>query len=372
MTMEGIVEGVLGTIPEDILEEIPEKMQETIQKFFNSLPCSSPYFEGDKTWKNGDCISKGKCEYINGMGHFIKEVYPCYTLLKCLDIDKRNKPQPEALLMSKTGEYIAIEVKCMPDPQFLESSVDKTNMKNQHNCFFWNDFIDDSALKAEERFIQSIRECIPNITNKDLEFFLKQFFKGIYVIISPVGNNFSIQDLVYQERKSFKPFLINEMATYSQMLLRKTISKTLQSKDLYRTVSFKDKLKLRLVLTKSNNVYFQIHDATSCSSLREYLRINEEGVIDFLNEFIISCDRKFKELNKETFTHKNIFLLSHRSTLSKATDVIEKCLNKLNVPNSIHEIWVTDHLYESIYNDDGIEIGEQIVERRYRKIYDNY
>lgn len=126
------------------------------------------------------------------------------------------------------------------------------------------------------------------------------------VDIIPIGNNLSVRESVYQERKDFKSFLVNEMVNYCTNLLGKAISGNFQEEDLYRVFIFKNKLKLHFVMTTNNTVYFQTHD-TIPFSLRNHMRINEEGVADFLEKFINSYDKKFKALNKETLTEKTFF-----------------------------------------------------------------
>lgn len=341
---------------------------ENIIDILNCLPCSGPCFEGKKNWKTGCCLEKLKCEYLNGMGCFIENIFPCYTIVKCLDVDRNDLSQPEALLKNESGEYMAIEMKRLPNPQFLESSVEKTNIKNAQDCFFWEKTIDDSTLKAGEQFRKMIKEDIPDISQAKLGVITYFFFLGINVDILPIGNNLSVRELVYPKRNEFKIFLTNEMAYFGINVFRKFISNNLHEEDFCKCVIFNNKLNLRFTMTTNQNVYFQLHDTTPFS-LREYLKINEEGVIDFLKKYLLSCDKKFRALNKETFTEKNIFLLTHESSLSEATNVIANCIGKLVVPKSIHEIWVTDYHYESVYNDDGDEIGEQITEYKYRKIY---
>ncbi len=342
--------------------------KEDILEFLNFLPCSGPCFEGEKNWKTGRCLEKQKCEYVNGMWRFIENIYPGYTIVKCLDVDENNSPQPEALLKNKSDEYMAIEMKSIPNPQFLESSVDKTNMKNTRDCSFWIDSIEDSIQKAQEKFKQIIKKSCSDIPQAELEEIISVFFLGMNVGISPIGNNLSVSELVYKERKDFKCFLENEMVDYSINLLKKAISRSLQEEDLYKFVTFNNKLNLRFALTIDNTGCIKVHDTTPFS-LRDYFNINEEGVSDFLKKYLDSCNNKFKALNKETSTERNILLLTHESTLSEATNVIANCLEKLVVPKSIQEIWVTDYHYESVYNDDGDEIGEQITEYKYRKIY---
>lgn len=342
--------------------------RDDVLEILKYLPCSKACFEGEKTWETGHCLEKRKCEYINGMWCFIVNCYSEYQIVKCLDVDKNNLSQPEALLKNDSGDYMAIEMKNMPDPQFLESSVEETDEKNEYDCSFWKKCIDDSTRKAKETFAQGIKKKCPDISQTELETVISIFFSGMNVNIFPKENNLSVRELAYKEREEFKAFLIRNMVDYSNNLLRKGISGKLQEEDVCRRIYFKDKLELHFVCTKEDFVYFQVHD-TVPFSLRKHLEINEKGVTDYLRKFLDSCDKKFTELNKEIHTQKNIFLLTHESTLSEATNVIEKCLKNLSVPKSIHEIWVTDYHYESVYNIEGEEIGEKITEYKYRKIY---
>lgn len=343
--------------------------KEDILESLKYLPCSNSCFEGEKNWKTGHCLENQKCEYVNGMWRFTENIYPDYTIVKCLDVDRKDSSQPEALLKNKLGEYLAIEMKCIPDPQFLESSVKKTDEKNSRDCSFWKGSIDDSAQKAQEKFIQIIKKSCPDVSQAELKAIIRIFFLGMNVSMSPIGKNLSVRDLVYQKRKDFKSFLENEMVTYSINLFMKVISGNIpQEEDLYKSVIFNNKVIVHFVKTTNDTVYFETYDTTPFP-LRDFFKINEEGVTNFLKKHLYSCDKKFKTLNKETSTEKNILLLTHDSTLGEATNVIANCLEKLNVPESIHEIWVTDYHYESIYNDDGEEIGEQVTEYKYRQIY---
>lgn len=343
--------------------------KEDILESLKYLPCSNSCFEGEKNWRTGCCLENQKCEYVNGLWRFLENIYPSYAIVKCLDVDENNLPQPEALLKNKSGEYMAIEMKCIPDPQFLESSVKKTEDKNTYDCSFWKGSIDDSAKKAQEKFTQIVKKSCPNITQAELKTIISVFFLGMNVGISPIGNNLSVRELVYQERKDFKCFLENEMVNYSINCFKKVVSGNIpQEEDLYKCVIFNNKLILHFAKTTNDTVYFEVHDTTPFS-LRDFFKINEDGVLDFLKKYLYSCDNKFRTLNEETSTEKNILLLTHDSTLGEATNVIANCIEKLDVPLSIHEIWVTDYHYESIYNDDGEEIGEQITEYKYRKIY---
>lgn len=336
------------------------------------LPCSMPYFEGEKTWKTGHCLEHDKCEYFNGMWRFILDKYPCYQLVKCLDIDRKDCPQPEALLKNKDGETMAIEMKQMPDPQFLKSSVKESEQFHSFNCSFWNNTLDDSALKAKEKFRQYLKEkeYIPNFSDNLSEKIINAFFLGLHIFISPKENHLCVRDYVFQNRKKFKPFLVDNMAEFCISFFEKCKSNDLKIEDCSKNLTFNNTLELCFCKTGDDIISFKGYDTTRFS-LSDFISINEEGVTDYLKKFICNSDKKFKQLNKDTVTKKNILLITHDSTLSKATDTIENCLNKMAVPESIHEIWVTDNIYESVYNEDGDEDGCTIKKYNYRKIYGN-
>lgn len=342
--------------------------KDDIREIIKCLPCSDACFEGGKNWNTGHCLADNKCEYINGMGLFIANVYPDYSIVKCLDVDRKDLPQPEALLRNRSGQYMAIEMKNIPEPQFLESSVKETEKKNEFDCSFWKGSIDGSTHKAKTEFTQRIKKTYPNISSEGLEAIINIFFRGMKITLIPIEKNISVRDLVHRKRKEFEPFLVNEMVSYSIGFLEKFKLNILQDEDFNKVIIFNNELELYFAKTLDQTVYVQIHD-TKPFSLCNHIKINEEGVTDFLKKFVNSCDRKFMELNKETSTEKNILLLTHGSTLSEATNVIATCLEKIAVPKSIHEIWVTDYQYESVYDDDGDEIGEQITEYKYRKLF---
>lgn len=165
-----------------------------------------------------------------------------------------------------------------------------------------------------------------------------------------------------QESKN-KSILIEEMCNFSYQIFIDLVNK--KTPNVFSKID-KDEYSIILCLTQNNTVSFEIHDK-NYTTLNSLIDINEKGLCDFLNKFLISCEKKFSNLSN---TKKNILLLDHNFISYKSLNIIEACLKKCKIPKCISEIWVCDKLIESEYNEDGEEIGDYISDIKYKKLYE--
>lgn len=327
------------------------------------LPCMQEYFQGDYNVKTKKCFKNNKCEFINGMWRFINDIYPEYNIVRCCDIERQDIPQPEALLSNSNNERIALEMKCIPND--LMDNIHETDKKSKKDFYFWEKIIDDCGKKAYKKLFELYRTLGFDTDSSDE--LLQIIFRGLLVKLCSKSKDKCIQQIFMDKKqeKENKDILIEEMCNFSHQifidLMNKKIPKVFSKID-------KEEYSIILCLTKNNTVSFEIHDMNYIT-LSSVIDINEKGLCDYLNKYLISCEKKFSKLSN---MKKNILLLDHNFVSNESLEIIEACLKKCKIPKCISEIWVCDKIIESEYDEDGEEIGEYIADIKYKKIYEVY
>lgn len=329
------------------------------------LPCMQNYFQGDYSFKTKECFKNNKCEFLNGMWKFIYDIYPEYNIVRCCDIERQDIAQPEALLLNSNNEYIALEMKCIPNN--LMNTVQETEKRDKKDFHFWEKIIDDCGKQSYEKLYKKLFDLYNSqgIDTDSLDELLQIIFDGLLVKLCSKSKDKCIQQIFMDKKQEIKnkSILIEEMCNFSYQIFIDLVNG--KTPNVLSKID-KDEYSIILCLTHNNTVSFEIHDK-NYTTLSSLIDINEKGLCDFLNKFLISCEKKFSNISN---TKKNILILDHNFISYKSLNIIESCLKKCEIPKCISEIWVCDKLIESEYNEDGEEVGDYIADINYKKLYE--
>lgn len=341
---------------------------EQIKEILRYFPCDkhcedNQYFTGKSNILRNMCLNNNKCEYFNGLGMFIRSEYPDFTLKQCCDVDERNMASPEAIFVNRIDSFQLLTVEMKSLPQFIENNIKSTKKKNSRENYFWDKIIDKSAMLAYELVVRYLNN--KGITQQiDIDNIIKMIWNGIVVSFYPKKGNIDIQNILMNKNEEKER--IDEIAKiiyeFSINIFEKIVKSDFKSLELIREY-FDDNFNMTIYLSKykDDNIKFEVHGGVT--ALSNIMKVNENGLFDQISKYIASCSDKFEKFkgNINILLIDNLYRINYKE--------IEKAIRKIDIPNAINEIWITEYHYEEEYDDDGDYVGEYIVDKSFQKIY---
>lgn len=334
------------------------------------LPClpqckDHVFFIGTKNLIDNHC---NKCEYLNNLLPFMEQHYPSYSLLKCCDIEEREKSQPEAIFINKKDQNrkIAIEVKSL-------HQVRANNKKD-------DDFIRKRENRFEKNFVNNICEnAIKNleVTLKENNLYdqneiIKLLFYGTMICFTCIQHNASknvnIKEQIIKLSKKAECELLQQLSKITKDYFSLKVKAFLQfDKDSINAV-WKydlDNFNIEVTIGKSSHDSFFSVQWFDGNPYSEWY-VNKNNLTRKIQEYFDECQEKFLEFND----YKTILLLKNESRYFK-NGLIDD-LHNISIPPYIDEFWCSFYEYEEIWNDKLEDFdGEEIVGIKYVKINGN-